>query len=294
MLRHHTKSHRTNAAGPRSLWLGLLGVACLGLIGCGSSAYSSVSDGEVSGRLTITGSSTVAPLVAEIAKRFEAKYQGARVDVQTGGSGKGIADVRNGVAEIGMASRALKSEEQDLNSHRIAADGVCLILHESNEVDGLTSDQIVDIYLGKILNWKEVGGKDLPITVVHKAEGRATLEVFLEYFAISNPDVQAAVIVGDNEHGIKTVSGVAGAIGYVSIGTAEANASSGVSIKLLPLNSVEPTRANVASGSYPLSRPLNLVTRDSSDPLAMAFIQFCQSEEVHDLIVAQYFVPIEN
>lgn len=242
----------------------------------------------------VTGSSTVAPLVTEMAKRFERQHPGIRIDVQTGGSGKGIADARNGVADIGMASRSLKQEESDLDAHRIAADGVSLIVHASNPVTELTNQQVCDIYCGKINNWKQVGGPDLEINVVHKAEGRATLEVFLKYFRLRNPQVEPDVIVGDNEHGIKTVAAAAGAIGYVSIGTAEANAEAGVAIRLLPVGGVNATTSHVASGEFPVSRPLNLVTFGSSSDLAREFIRFCQSEEVHDLVVSQYFVPVKN
>jgi phosphate transport system substrate-binding protein len=249
---------------------------------------------EGSGRLVLTGSSTVAPLASELARKFEQTHPGIRIDVQSGGSGKGIADARNGIADIGMASRELKSDEAGLVGHQIAVDGVCLIVHESNGVSELNRQQVIDIYTDKINNWKELGGRDLAITVVHKAEGRATLEVFLKYFGIENPTVKPDVIVGDNEHGVKTVAGAVGAIGYVSIGTAEADAKAGVPIRLLSLGGVEANSENVASGPYPISRPLNFVTTESPGELALQFIQFCQSEERHDLVVSQFFVPIAD
>lgn len=243
-------------------------------------------------RLTLTGSSTVAPLVNEIARQFEAQLPGVRIDVQTGGSGKGIADARNGIADIGMASRALKDDESDVVAHQIAADGVGIIVHQSNTVQKLTDEQVVAIYTGRITNWQDVGGPNQAITVVHKAEGRATLEVFLQYFAVENSRVQADVIVGDNEHGVKTVAGSPAAIGYVSIGTAEADARAGVPIRLLPVAGVPATTANVASGTFPMSRPLNLVTTAAPGKLARAFIEFCQSKDVHDLVESQHFVPV--
>lgn len=251
-----------------------------------------VGEGELSGRLTITGSSTVAPVVTEIAKRFEGLHPGVRIDVQTGGSGKGIADARIGVADIGMASRSLKPEEADLLAHQIAADGVGLIVHKANGIQELAAEQIRAIYTDQMNNWTAVGGDDREITVVHKAEGRATLEVFLTHFEIENPTVKADVIVGDNEHGVKTVAGTAGAIGYVSIGTAEANIESGVPIRLLPLAGIAASTGNVASGEFPMSRPLNLITASTPSPLAAAFIRYCQSEDVHDLVKSQYFVPV--
>src|SRR6056297_3118701 len=141
--------------------------------GCSFIAGRERSRGNPSDRLTLTGSSTVAPLAAEIALRFEAQHPEVRIDVQTGGSGKGIADVRLAVADIGMASRPLAPDEADLTAHQIAADGVGLILHESNPLHELSDQQIVAIYTDKINNWQDVGGQDQPITVVHKAEGRA-------------------------------------------------------------------------------------------------------------------------
>jgi phosphate transport system substrate-binding protein len=278
---------------------GLMLIAAL-VVGCDVSNTRPVSgdsagpDGGLSGSLTLTGSSTVAPLAAELAKRFEQLHPGVRIDVQTGGSGKGIADARTGIADIGMASRSLKEEEADLTAHRIAVDGVCLIVHQRNPVTELSDAQVVDIYTDKVSNWSEAGGPDMPITVVHKAEGRATLEVFLSHFDIANPDVKADVIVGDNEHGVKTVAGAKGAIGYVSIGTASADIRTGVPIKLLPVGGVAATTDNVATGQFPLSRPLNLVTNGTPGPLAMTFIEFCQSQEVHDLVVAQQFVPVQR
>ncbi len=267
----------------------------LSLTGCtGNSAKEgdSKDGGELTGKLTLTGSSTVAPLATEIAKRFEELHPGVRIDVQTGGSGKGIADARMGVVDIGMASRSLKPDEADLTAHQIAADGVGMIVHNSNMVKELTRDQVIAIYTDKINNWKEVGGEDREITVVHKAEGRATLEVFLTHFGMENPTIKADVIVGDNEHGVKTVAGAEGSIGYVSIGTAEADIGAGVPIRLLPLGGVEATSANVGSGEFPMSRPLNLVTKSAPSPLATEFIRFCQSSHVHDLVRSQYFVPV--
>jgi phosphate transport system substrate-binding protein len=243
-------------------------------------------------KLVLTGSSTIAPLAAEIGKRFESLHANVRVDVQTGGSSRGISDARAGLADIGMASRALKEDEKDLLSFTIALDGISIILNKANPVESLNKQQIIDIYTGKIVNWKDVGGNDAPITVVNKAEGRSTLELFLHYFGLKNTDVKPQVIIGDNQQGIKTVVGSPDAIGYVSVGTAEYEAGQGAPIKLLPLEGIAATVENVRNRSFPLSRPLNLVTRTEPVGLAKAFIEFAGSPQVNDLIEAQYFVPV--
>ena len=270
--------------------LEIIGVIVLCTI-CSLDASLAQADGH---KLVITGSSTMAPLVAEIGKRFETRHPGVRIDVQTGGSSRGIADVINGVADIGMASRALKSQEQHLHGSVIAQDGITIILHRSNPVQELTDDQIRAIYTGGITHWNQVGGLDAPITVVNKAEGRSTLELFLDYFHLSNRDVHAHVVIGDNEQGIKTVAGNPNAIGYVSIGTAQYDATHGIPIRLLPLQHIPATIETVREGTFPLSRPLTLVTKSLPTGLIKTFIDFAQSSQVHDLILKQYFVPFQG
>jgi phosphate transport system substrate-binding protein len=260
-----------------------------GLPGC---AHSSDGSSGRSEKIVLTGASTIAPLAAEIGKRFESLHPGVRVDVQTGGSSRGVADVRQGLNSIGMVSRPLKENERDLNGFAIANDGVSIILHQSNPVQALTNQQVVDIYTGKITDWSQVGGNDAPITVVNKAEGRSTLELFTSYFKLKNSDIKAHVVIGDNEQGIKTVAGNPNSIGYVSIGTAEFDVAKGERIKLLGIGGVEATSANVASGKFPLSRPLNLVTKAPPEGLVKEFIEFAQSPQVHDLVREQSFVPL--
>jgi len=243
-------------------------------------------------QITLSGSSTVAPLAAEIAKRFEQRHPGARVDVQSGGSSRGINEARQGLVQIGMVSRALKTDEVDLTATAIAMDGISVILHSSNKVPALSDVQIKAIYTGEVRNWKQLGGADRPITVVNKAEGRSTLELFLHHFQLKNKDIRAQVVIGENQQGIKTVAGNPGAIGYVSIGTAEYEAEQGTPIRLLPMAGMPATVAQVQAGKFPLSRPLNLVVKGQPSALTRQFLDFAQSKDVHDLVKAQFFVPL--
>ena len=265
---------------------------CITFIVFGFGGLASVY--AASGRLVLTGSSTMAPLVGEIARRFETMNPAVRIDVQTGGTSRGINDTRNGTADIGMVSRALKPDETDLHAFTIALDGISIILHANNQVTTLNKQQIVDIYTGKITNWKSIGGADARITVVNKAEGRSTLELFLHYLELKNSQIKPHAIIGDNPQGIKTVAGNPNAIGYVSIGAAEYEAERGVPIKLLPLDGVDASIANVRNGTFPLSRPLNLITSREPQGLIHRFIEFARSPQIHDLVEAQYFVPFRD
>lgn len=267
-------------------WFWFLLLSLSATAGCRSS-----SEGK---KLVLTGASTIAPLAAEIGKRFEERHPGVRVDVQTGGSSRGVNDSRKGLSDIAMVSRPLNPDEKDLHAMPIANDGVTIILHKSNAVADLTKEQVVGIYTRKIENWKEVGGKDAPITVVNKAEGRSTLELFCQYFGLKNSQIKAHSVIGDNEQGIKQVAGNPDAIGYVSIGTAEYDVEHGTPIKLLAVGGVAATSANVANGTFPLSRPLNLVTKTPPEGLAKEFIDFARSAEVHDLVRGQSFVPLDK
>ena len=258
---------------------------------CGQPAASG-SAGFGDGRLTLSGSSTVAPLAGEIAKRFEAAHPGVRVDVQTGGSSRGVADARRGTVQIGMVSRTLGPTETDLTATRIAMDGVALIVHAANRVTRLSDAQIVGIYTGRIANWSAVGGADAAITVVTKAEGRSTLELFATHFGIDRTAIKAHVVIGENLHGVRTVAADPHAIGYVSVGTAEFERKTGVPIRMLPMNGVEPSTATVRDGRFPLSRPLNLVTAGRRPPLVDAFIAMAASAAVTDLVEGQFFVPV--
>ncbi len=265
------------------------------LAGCSAeSTPQQDTDNALAGKIILTGSSTVAPLAGEIAKRFESLHPKVRVDVQTGGSSRGIADIRNNMANIGMVSRALTRKETDIIAFPIARDGVGIIVHTTNPVKRLSTEQIKAIYTGKIRNWQQVGGNKAPITVVNKAEGRATLDVFTTYFGLKNSEIRPDIIIGDNEQGIKTIAGNPNAIGYVSLGNAEYDANQGVKIKLLPLEGIEATTSNLALGHYPLKRVLNFVTKTEPQGLALAFIEYAQSSNITDIIRQQQFVAISS
>lgn len=253
------------------------------IAGCGQSDIQKV---------TLTGSSTIAPLAMELGLAFESLHSNVHVDVQTGGSSRGIADARSGLADIGMVSRALNEMEVDLLPHTIAYDGITLIVNKQNPIQSLSNAQVEAIYRGDINNWQQVSGPNQPITVVNKAEGRSTLELFLSYFKLENSSIKADVVVGDNQQGIKTVAGNPWAIAYVSVGTAEFEEQHGTAIKLLGVGGVEASTTAIKQGRYPLSRPLNVVTLGMPQGIAKEFIEFAQSRLANDIVEQQYFIPL--
>ncbi len=248
---------------------------------------------ESSQVVVLTGASTIAPIVVDVAKRYEASHPGVRIEVQTGGSSRGIADTIGGIADLGMVSRVLKDDEPTkLTAHRIAADGVCVVLHKDNPVSDLSKQQLIDIYTGKTTNWSAFGGPDAKIVVANKAEGRSTLEVFLGFLGLDNADVKADVVVGENLHVINSVVANPHTIGYVSIGTAASEAKSGTPIKLIATDGIAATTAAVADGTFPIGRPLNIVHDADTSPAAKAFLDYLMSKEVNDIIEKHFFVTV--
>ena len=275
-------------------WAAAAPVVVTALLLCASqpvAAQARATADAVTGRLLITGSSTTAPLVSAIAKRFQALHPGVSIEVQTGGSGRGLADARQGKADIGMVSRALGEAEQDVHGLPIARDGVAIVVHKNNPVRALSDTQVADIYSGKVANWKQVGGRDAPILTVIAEAGRSSSELFGHYFHLSRDAIKAQRTVGDNALRLKLLIEQPDAILYMSVGEAERNAQSGAPIRLLPAGGVAATSRNIRNGNFPIARPLTLVTRARPAGLAKLFIEYCASSQVTDIVIAHDFVP---
>lgn len=245
-------------------------------------------------KITLSGSSTIAPVMTVLANLYERKNPAVRIDVQAGGSSRGISDARSGLADIGLVSRSLKGDESDLSENTFAVDGIAIIVHQNNPITELSNEQITEIFKGNIKSWHTVGANKESIVVVNKAEGRSTLELFLKYFDLANNDIKADIIIGDNEQGIKTVAGNPLSIGYVSIGAAEYSVEQNIPIKLLPLNAIKASTENIRNGTFPIYRALNLVTKSTPSGHVKQFIQFSYSEEAKKIIEQFYFIPAQG
>lgn len=241
-------------------------------------------------RLVVAGSSTVHPVVEVAAQAYEAAHPGVEIDVQGGGSSVGISSARSGLADLGMVSRALKPDEADLVATPVALDGIALVVHASNPVTDLTTADVVAIFSGERAEW----APGRPVTVVNKEEGRATLELFEAHFGLKGRFTPSAVIVGPNGQAIATVAGNPDAITYVSIGSAMVAEADGTPIRRVSLDGEAATPDAVASGSYPLARPLVLVTEGPPTGLAAEFVAYLLSPEGQAIARAQDFVPVPS
>lgn len=264
-------------------------LACAVLLGVSDHAGSAEAD---KGKLRLTGSSTMAPLMQDLARRFQALHPGIKITVEAGGSGRGVQDAIAGHADIGMASRALKPEEKKhLFVITIARDGIAFVVHRDNPVRAITREQIVAIHQGRITNWKALGGKDRPIHVVSRMPGHSSLEIVLEYGGLKADEIKAHRVVGDNLEALQSVLDDPDAFVFFSYGFALDAAQKGKPLKALAVDGVPATAGELRAGTYPLSRPLNLLTRTVPAGAAGAFIKFAQSPAAGAAIEEYDFVP---
>lgn len=157
--------------------IALLSLISILMVGCNKKAEEKTNEKSLES-ITISGSTSVGPLMEKESERFEQLNPQVNVQINQLGSSAGIKDAINGTVEIGMSSRDLKNEEKShgLVEVEIALDGMAIITSKDNKIDSLKLSQIRDIYTGKIRNWKDVGGKDSEIVVVLSEEGQNIVE----------------------------------------------------------------------------------------------------------------------
>ena len=267
----------------------LMGTMLIGslAVGCGSSDGSASQD---SNKVTVSGSTSVGPVVEVLGEDFSAKNEGISVEVQQIGSSAGIKNAIEGTSQIGMASRDLKDEEKasGLKETQIAIDGIAVITNKNNEVKDLTLEQVKDIYTGKITNWKEVGGKDAPIVVVSREDGSGTRDGFQENVGFESEELTKDAQITDGSGNIKSiVEGNENSIGYISFGYVDDKVNS------LTIDGVELTVENVKDNKYAIARPFLLVNKeDKISEEGTKFIEFILSEEGQKIVEDKGFISI--
>jgi phosphate transport system substrate-binding protein len=215
--------------------------------------------------LRVAGSSTIQPLATEIAKLSDA----GPILVEGGGSGAGISGVLAGTADIGMVSRALsQAEKQQLKFATIGYDALVFIVNDKNPLDAIDKELVRRIFDGSLGNWPD--SKLGPVVPINKEIGRSTLELFEGYSGLFHPGrgragpagtIALGHQIGSNLEMATIVGGLPGAVGYLSLGTAELLQRRGMPIRILALDGVPATRSSILNGTYGIARELNLVYR---------------------------------
>lgn len=245
-------------------------------------------------QLTCSGSTTVLPIAQAAAEAFMAKYPDVNVSVRGGGSGVGVAALISGSTDIANSSRPMKSKEvtqakgKGINpvAYFVANDGIAIIVNNSNSVKDLSLKQLKEIYTGKITNWNQLGGKNLPIVVISRDVASGTFEVFNEKALQSAKVIDSAQMLASNNAVASTVGDTPGAIGYVGLGYMTDK------VHALNIDNVMPTEKTVKDKSYKLSRKLYMYTNGKASGNAARFISFIQSAEGQKIAETAGFISL--
>nr|WP_071542445.1 phosphate ABC transporter substrate-binding protein PstS family protein [Moorella thermoacetica] len=288
-------------------WLAILVialVAVLAVAGCGkkefpapqqgSSQQSSNQQSGGSGAITAAGSTALQPLVDEAAKQYMEKNPGVRIVVNGGGSGNGLSQVFQGAVQIGNSD--IFAEEKDgidasqLVDHKVAVVGMAAVVNPDVKVDNLTQQQLIDIFTGKITNWKDVGGPDQKINIVNRPKGSGTRATFKKYALNGAEEAQGIAMEQDASGTVrKTIAETPGAIGYLALSYIDS------SVRPLKIDGVEPTAANIVNNKYKVWAYEHMYTKGQPTGEVKKFLDFIMSDEVQkNLVTKMGYIPVTD
>jgi phosphate transport system substrate-binding protein len=250
--------------------------------------------------VTVKGSDTMVILGQRWAEAYMNATPGAVVMVTGGGSGTGIAALINGTTDVCQASRAMRPDEKLKLRDRyqtmgvetaVARDGVTIYVHESNAVPALSLAQVRDIYMGRITNWKQVGGRDATILLYGRENSSGTYGFFKE-MVLGNRDF------ADRLQALPGTSAVVNAVSKDPNGIGYGGAAYAKGVREVPLRKddkappVLPSLASVSDGSYPLSRYLFFYTRQKPAGDVKKFVDWVLSAEGQKIVGAVGYYPL--
>ncbi|SHK06318.1 phosphate ABC transporter substrate-binding protein, PhoT family [Desulfatibacillum alkenivorans DSM 16219] len=272
------------------LWHGLL--AAVLVMACASWGLAGDLDAFKGrkGEIRIAGGTAHIPVMKEAAKRIMTLNPDINISVAGGGSGLGIKQVGEGLVDIGNSGRKPTDDEAGkygLGMYKWAIDGVGVVVNPKNSVKSLTKAQLKDVYAGKIVNWKELGGEDKGINLYTRDESSGTREVFWKK-ALGKGEISSKALFVQSNGAMKTaIANDPYSIGYVSVGHMDS------SVAGVALDGKAPTLENVKSGEYGVARGLYSNTKGEPTGLTQLFINYLMSDEGQALAAAKGFVPVK-
>jgi len=253
-----------------------------------------VLSGFAGQEIIMSGSTTVLPIAQKTAEVFMSKHPDIKITVRGGGSGVGIASLIDKTCDIADSSRPIKDKEIQTAAGKgvnpkanvIAVDGIAVVVHPSNPLDGLTSQQVKDIYTGKISNWSELGGSNTKIVVVSRDSASGTFEAFGE-LALHGEKVRPdALMQASNQAVATTVAQTPGAICYVGLGYVNS------SLKLLSIDGIIPSKQTVLKKQYKYARPLFMYTDGEPKGIIKSYIDFVTGKEGQKIVEEVGFIGL--
>lgn len=254
--------------------------------------------------IKISGSTTVLPVISKAADNYSQNEKNLKIIVNAGGSGVGINQLGEGKIDLGMSSRDITKEEinsfpnVNFNTISIGKDAVVPVVSSEIYNAGLTAlsaEQLALIYLGKIENWKEVGGPDKEILCVDKEKARGTRHVFMDYiFGNKKADAPGAdLVLGSNNEEQTAIVQSDAAIGMLSNAWLNDDVK-GLSIITKDSLVIAPSLENIINGSYPISRDLIIITNGEPKGDVKTFVDYILSDEGQKNVTSSGYVSLKK
>jgi phosphate transport system substrate-binding protein len=273
----------------------VVGIMALGVFvslvaGCGQKEAANNAS-TLQGTVTASGSTALLPLLKPAQDEFQKQNQKVTVNISGGGSFTGMNQVAAGAVNIGDSDVFLPPQYKGKNlvDHQVAVAPFVFIVNPDVNVTNLTQQQYVDIFTGKITNWKQVGGKDEKITIIHRAKSsgsRATIEAVV---LKGVPFTDNAVIQDSNGSVRSGIGSTPGSIGYVDAAYVDS------SVKPLEYNGVKYSPAAVTSGKYPVYAYEHMYTKGEATGAVKAFLDYVMSKKFQETYVPKIgFLPVTD
>lgn len=261
------------------------------LAGCGQSKPEQPKQAaaELQGTVTASGSTALLPLLKPAQEEFQKKNAKVTVNIAGGGSFTGQNQVAAGSVTIGNSDVGLQDSLKNagLVEHKLVGIPFVFIVNPGVTVDSLTPEQYVGILSGKITNWKDVGGKDQAITIIHRAKSSGSRATIQGVVMKSVNFTDNAVIQDSNGAVRAAIASTPGAIGYVDAAYVDQ------SVKGLAYNGVKFSLDNVTSGKYPVYTFGRMYTKGQPTGAVKAFIDYATSKEFQENYAEkQGFIPL--
>lgn len=288
------------------IWLGLALLALVAAGACEAKGGGQPLPGRGAQTIENKGSDTMVNLALAWAEAYSKIKPDVLISVTGGGSGTGIAALINGTVDITNASRAVSSDEIaavksggfDPIQTAVALDAIAVVVHPSNPVNELTFAQLADIFTGRVTNWREAGGENRPIVLVSRESNSGTYVYFLEHVVRlgrkDNTDLFSpnALLMPSSEGIGNEVRQNPNAIGYDGLGyvtpeekTIRVGAKAGAPF-------VAPTADAVTDGTYPIARPLFMITRGQPSGAAADYLAWIMGPQGQAIVRKLGFVPL--